>query len=127
MYEIKSGTLSPMCTWHGSPKGRDNLSSCLENPPLNETRAVSKSNVFERIAVLHCLHFHAVLCANQHETSSKQHNGKVRLPRDKKTPPPRPGPRGLGRRRRCGLAGTPLGPLDPRQQRAHMHPPIRFH
>src|SRR5215813_12034448 len=22
--------MSPMCTWHGSPKGRDNMSSCLE-------------------------------------------------------------------------------------------------
>jgi hypothetical protein len=89
--------------------------------------SVSITNLFETIAVLNGLHFHAVLCAHQHETSSKQHNGKVCLPRDKQTPPPRPVPRGLGRRRRWGLAGQHLDPLDHRQQRALLHPHVRFH
>src|SRR5687768_13903683 len=56
---------------------------------------ISQTNVFETNAVLNCLHLHAVLCEHQHETSSQQHNGKVRLPRDKQTPPPRPVPLGL--------------------------------
>jgi hypothetical protein len=88
---------------------------------------VSKTDVFETIAALNGLHLPAVLCAQQHATSSTQHNSTGSLPRDQQTPPPRPVPRDLGRRRRGGLAGHHLDPLDYRQQRARLHPHVRFH
>ena len=81
--------------------------------------------VYETHAGLHSLHVPAVLCDHPQETSSQQHHGTGSLPRDQHTPP-RPGPRGLGLRRRGGLAGHHLDPLDHRQQPALLHPHMRF-
>src|SRR5215467_10241080 len=42
-YWIKSGTLSPMYKWHGSPKGRNDLSLCLATLPFLRLHFLSSS------------------------------------------------------------------------------------
>src|SRR5262245_6083403 len=78
--------------------------SCVKSIEITPDTSVSITTVFETNTVLHCLHLHAVLGEHQQATSSKQPNGTGSLQRAKKTPPPRPVPLGLGRRRRWGLA-----------------------